>query len=188
MEYNGQFIPVDPRQWRERTAISVSLHLGYGEQEKEAAKYVQLYQQLSADQGASIFFSPKKRYKLLTDAMRKNGFLNYNDYLETPETAAEPPGPDPVDMLKAQAAKTTADAAMANAQASNKKADTNAAADAQRLEIDRAQTQGTLEKQTRDADRQDLDVANRIDVAQREIELAEKVPPEKQVGVFSANS
>jgi hypothetical protein len=31
-------------------------------------------------------------------------------------------------------------------------------------------------------------VANRIDVSQREMELAEQVPPEGQRGIFSPNS
>jgi hypothetical protein len=43
-------------------------------------------------------------------------------------------------------------------------------------------------KNERDATRQDADVANRIDVSQREMELAEQVPPEGQRGIFSPNS
>jgi hypothetical protein len=39
----------------------------------------------------------------------------------------------------------------------------------------------------RDADRKDMDIANKVNVSQRELELAEQVDPANQKGIFSAN-
>jgi len=38
----------------------------------------------------------------------------------------------------------------------------------------------------RDADRKDMDIANKVNVSQRELELAESVDPVNQKAIFSA--
>jgi hypothetical protein len=46
-EFDNTFQKIDPRLWTPTRKVQVSLHVGYGEQEKEAAKYAQLWGMLS---------------------------------------------------------------------------------------------------------------------------------------------
>lgn len=186
-EYTGNYVPVNPTAWIERKDVTVSLHLGYGEQEKEAGKYVTTYHLLAADPVIAPLFSIKKRHKLITDTMIKNGMRNVDDYLERPE-AVQPPGPDPIKMKELEIKGKQADAALASAQAGLAKIQSDHDIAMKKLEIEQQKLAVTSDKYDRDAVRQDADTANRIDVAQREIELAEQVPPEGQRGIFSPNS
>jgi hypothetical protein len=72
-EFDNSFQNIDPKLWTPTRKVQVSLHVGYGEQEKEAAKFAQLWGMLSNDPKASMFCPPDKQYKLLTDGMKKNG-------------------------------------------------------------------------------------------------------------------
>jgi cell fate (sporulation/competence/biofilm development) regulator YlbF (YheA/YmcA/DUF963 family) len=183
----GNFVQVDPQAWADRREVSISMQLGYGERDKMALKKVELYKALSADPAAQEFFGSNERYKLIIDAVKDNGIDNYADYIKPPKTY-QPPGPDPIEMGKVEAQKMTAQATLITAEAAAKKSDVAEHHEALRTQNDTAKTQATVTKMQRDGDRQDLDTVNRVDVSQREIELAEKVPPENQSGIFSANS
>jgi hypothetical protein len=186
-EYTGNYVEVNPSAWIQRKDVTVSLHLGYGEQDKEAAKFVNGYQLLAQDPVVGPLFSIQKRHKMITDAMQKNGIKNVDDYLERPENV-KPPGPDPMKMKELEIDDKQAQAAMINAQANLKKIEADTTIAMLKQEIEKLKIEQTQWKNEHDAVRQDADVANRIDVSQREIELAEKVPPEGQRGIFSPNS
>lgn len=179
-----EFELLDPKLWHPERPLKVSLHVGYGEQEKEAAKFAQLWGLLTQDPVASQWCSPPKQHKLLSDGLRKNGFANYADYIIRPEEWKAPP-PDELKVKELEIKSKTADAALASAQASQRKVDSH-----EQLEVLKAQ----LAKMTLDlkrivdlraADRQDLDVANRVDVSQREVEMLENAPPEAENAIVS---
>lgn len=186
-EYAGNHITINPSAWIERRDVTVDLHLGYGEIEKEASKLVQLYQYLGQDPALGPMFTAEKRHRLIQDATIKQGIKNIDDYLERPENV-EPPQPDPIVMKELEIKDKQAQAALMNAQANFEKIKMEAQAQSAKLRIEQAKLAIQEEKNERDAVRQDADVANRIDVAQRELELAESVPPEGQRGIFSPNS
>jgi hypothetical protein len=186
-EYSGEYTKVNPTAWIERRDVTVSLHLGYGEQEKEAGKFVRTYQLLAQDPVIAPMFTVGKRHKLIQDAMIKNGIKNVDDYLERPENV-KPPGPDPMKMKELEIDDKKAEAALQNAKAQFVKIEAETRLAVLKAEIEDKKLQLQLRKQEQDAIRQDADTANRIDVSQREIELAEKVPPEGQRGIFSPNS
>lgn len=186
-EYAGNHITINPSAWIERRDVTVDLHLGYGEIEKEASKLVQLYQYLGQDPALGPMFTAEKRHRLIQDATIKQGIKNIDDYLERPENV-EPPQPDPIVMKELEIKDKQAQAALMNAQANFEKIKMEAQAQSAKLRIEQAKLAIQEEKNERDAVRQDADVANRIDVSQRELELAEQVPPEGQRGIFSPNS
>lgn len=186
-EYAGNYVEINPSAWEERKDVTVSLHLGYGEQEKEAAKLVQLYQALAQDPALQPMFSVAKRHRLIQDAATKQGIKNIDDYLERPENV-EPPQPDPMAMKELEIKDKQAQAALLNSQANAEKIKAESQEKLMKLEIEKLKLLHQIETSKRDSDRKDADVANRIDVAQREIELAEQVPPEGQRGIFSPNS
>lgn len=186
-EFDNEFAKVNPTSWNPEREVQVSLHVGYGEQEKEAAKFAQLWGLLSTDPKASQFCPPEKQFKLLTDGMRKNGFHNVSDYLITPEQV-KPPGPDPIKMKELENEGKQADAALLTAQTNAKKVD--AQIELEQIKVQVTELLAAIKQMTaeRDADRKDLDVANKVNVSQRELELAEKVDPMNQKAIYSANS
>ena len=45
----GDFVQIDPRSWKEKRDVVVSLHLGYNEQEKEADEYIDAFVALGGE-------------------------------------------------------------------------------------------------------------------------------------------
>ena len=188
IEVTGSFVQVVPNTWAPERKVRVSFHLGYGEQDKEAAKYAQLWGMLSKDPTAQKFFSPEKQHKLLSDGMEKNGFPNFADYIVTPQELPPPPPPDPLKMKELENQGLQAQAALITAQANAKKVEQDGQLGELKLMLEQMKTEITAMKAQRDADRQDMDTANRIDVAQREMELIENAPPESSTNIASPNS
>lgn len=185
-EFDNTFQNVDPKLWTPSRKVQVSLHVGYGEQEKEAAKFAQLWGMLTKDPHASLFCPPEKQYSLLRDGMKKNGFANHADYIITPDQI-KPAGPDPMEMKKLEIEDKKAEAALLTAKAAMGKAEGHYEIDRMKVQVAELLAQVKSFVAERDADRKDMDIANKVNVSQREIELAENVPPENQKGIFSPN-
>lgn len=183
-EFDNTFQNVDPKLWTPRRKVHVSLHVGYGEQEKEAAKYAQLWGMFSQDPKAGLFCPPDKQYKLLTDGMKKNGFANFADYVTTPDNIT-PPGPDPIEKMKAETDNKNAEAALITAQAAAKKVEVHAQVEDLKGQVAMLLAEVKRFTAERDADRKDIDIANKVNTTQRELELAEQAPDQK--GIFSPN-
>ena len=171
----GQWIEVDPQRWKERRAASCSLHLGYGELEKEAQKRVQWGTTISQDPQLNHLFQMPGRFKLAGDVAVASGIYNYLDYLSRPDQVPppQPPGPPPGEMEKLQIEGQKAQAAMLSAQADMKKIDAHAAIEQLKMKLDQMQQQFDNAMKKRDEDRKDADIKNKIDVAQRETNIAE---------------
>jgi hypothetical protein len=58
-EFDNTFQSVDPKLWTPSRKVQVSLHVGYGEQEKEAAKFAQLWGMLTKDPKARCSARPR---------------------------------------------------------------------------------------------------------------------------------
>jgi hypothetical protein len=153
-------------QWDAERQISISLHLGYGEQEKRAQKLKMAYMGLAQDPELAGAFTLEKRIKLATEALDEDGIKG--DYL-IPADQVPPKQPDPIEMLKAQADADRAKAAMLTAQAAAAKVEKEARYDELKSSLDILTQHFNALMQERDADRKDLDVTNRVDVSQREI-------------------
>jgi hypothetical protein len=171
---NGQPVQIDPKEWKRDREFSLSLHLGYGEQEKTAIKKQTAYQSIATDPVLSAGFTYEKRRARAAEILDDSGVSkNVDDWLE-PQIA--PPQPDPIEQMKAKADADRAQAALLTAQAAQQKQDKDAIVATWKHELDTLKEQLSSLMQNRDADRKDLDVANRVDVSQREITLAENAP------------
>jgi hypothetical protein len=186
-EVAGEFIAVEPKHWISQRDVVLSLHLGYGEQEKEANNLIALSSLVKQDPQLQRAITDEKAYKLATDVYTLKGVSNWADYLAPVEQWPKPE-PDPIELAKAQAAKATADAALLNAQAAAKKADVAEQTMMLKDALDHLKHQLDVLVKDREADRKDLDVVARAEMAEREMELAEQVPPEGQRGIFSPNT
>jgi hypothetical protein len=100
----GQFVPIKPSQWADKRDVTVEMHLGYGEQEREGQKFLALHQLLSADPSIAMIYGPEQKHRMLTRIMEQSSIVNAADYLKDPATI-EPPQPDPAQQLQLQMAQ-----------------------------------------------------------------------------------
>lgn len=186
IEVAGNWVPVSIKQWKERTTCKASLHLGYGDRDRETAKYANVYGMLSKDPGIAPMFTPENRYNLICDGLKSAGFKDHSRYLTAPDKV-QPPQPDPLKVKELEIKDKTATAALTSAQATVMKTTRQAEQVAEKQAVDELKAHSDTVFKAREADRQDADVANRIDVAQREIKLAEEAPQETENVIVSPN-
>lgn len=182
----GSFTPVSTKGWIERNNCSIALHLGYGERDRETAKYQALYKELAADPELRPVFTLPKRVKLATDAMKSGGFQNYADYLEDPATA-KPLPPDPLKVQELQIKDKEAQAALIMAQTAQAKVQVEAQNDSVKQQLAELNLHLKTVLDTRQEARKDADIRNKIDVSQREVEMLEKQPIKTETGNVSAH-
>jgi hypothetical protein len=185
VELSGNWVPVNPKTWRERRDATVSLHLGYGEQEKEAGKYTMLLSMAAQDPELSASMQVAGgKYNAAKKILMLNGIKDVSNFLAHP-SKVPPPQPDPmmaleIKKMELEAKKLEADAAKAAAEAQIEMA---------RIEMEKTQQEFDNMMALREADRLDADIANKIDVAQRELDMAEQAPPAEAVNaIVSPNS
>jgi hypothetical protein len=187
-EVVDDFMNVDPKLWHPERKVRTSLHIGYGEQEKEAAKFYDVWKLLTQDPAATKFCDTPRQHKLLTDGLRKNSFANFADYVMPPE-AVKPPGPDPLKMKELEIKDKQAEATLLSAKASMAKVEASTQLEQLQLRMDEMQAMLKHALDMRAADRQDLDVANRVDVSQRETAMLEAAPTAADASaIISPNS
>ena len=106
VELAGDYVAVSPAQWGAKRDVVVELHLGYGEQEQQATKFLALHQLMSQDPTLSTMYGPENQYKLMSHVMENNGIKNVADYL-TPPDQLPPPQPDPAQEMAMEAQART---------------------------------------------------------------------------------
>lgn len=100
----GSFVDIDPSDWKEKRDVMVELKLGYGEQEKDAAKFMQLHQMFSQDPGLQPMYQLPNRFNMMKQALQKQGILNVEEFL-TPPDQIPPPEPDKMQEMQMQMAQ-----------------------------------------------------------------------------------
>ena len=185
VELTGNWVEINPSEWIERRAATVSLHLGYKEHESEAQKLIQTGGLLNQDPRLQRMFQDNNRYKLAVDVMKLQGLGNFQDYITPPEQI--PPDPPNPEMMKMEIEKMKAEAALINAQASMKKVDLYGQIELSRKEDTNRQQEIDNIFREHEESRKDLDVANKVEIAQREMTLAENTPvtDPKQTSIIS---
>lgn len=188
VELAGNWVKVKPSGWRDRKTVSVSLHLGYREHDSEAEKRLQLAAYFNQDPKLAPMFMPQNAYKLATDIMKLRGMPNVNDYLTPPEMIP-PPQPDPLAIQQLQNETMKAQAALITAQATAGKVQANAQIDEAKVGLEAEKAVVDAQIKVQDAQRKDIDIANKVEIAQREMALAERtaVTEVKQSNIVSPN-
>lgn len=101
IEVAGNWVEVSSEGWRSRRDVSVELHLGYGEQDREAETWLMVDQLFSQDPATARLYTVAQKYNLLKRVLELKGIKNIGDYLTPPEQA-EPPQPSPAEQLQFQ--------------------------------------------------------------------------------------
>jgi hypothetical protein len=180
----GVWQPVKVKDWVERTVCKVALHLGYGERDRMVAKYAAAYNQLAHDPMLAGMFSQQERYNMITDGLKMSGFDRWSSYIgkPTPQTA---PQPDPLKVQEVQAKGKAADAQITNAQANAMKV----AHSAEMQQVKEMLAEMSMHVKSllaeRSEARKDAETANKIDISQREMALAEAQPIGQETAVVA---
>ncbi len=104
VEIGGEFIDINPSDWADKRDVTVQLHLGYGEQEAEAQKYMGMHQIFQSDPSLQKMYTPQNQYQLMSQVMEMTGIKNVADYLTSPDQLPEEQ-PDPAQELQLEMMK-----------------------------------------------------------------------------------
>lgn len=108
---SGQYVSIDPRKWTERLDVSISVGLGTGNKDQQAAYATQLLevQERMAQTGAGLV-TPKNAYNAAAKLVEAMGFKTPEPYFTDPEAPPKPGQPPPQQRPDPEMAKVQAEA------------------------------------------------------------------------------
>lgn len=183
----GNFVRVVPAQWKERSSVTVELRLGYGEQEREAQKYLALHSMMSQDPGLQMMYTPQNRYALLKTAFEKGGVPNPDDFITNP-AKLPPPQPDPVAMKQMELQEKTLQIQERQVMVGEMKVQVTAQMEQLALQLQDMKNKMDAMAKERDLDRKEFEARHAAIMSEKELAAAQQATEENQKGIFSPNS
>jgi hypothetical protein len=190
IEVAGQFKPIDPRTWRERKDMEVELKLGYGEQEREAQKYMGIHAMLAQDPGAAPFYQLPNKHAMYATIIEKMGVKNTAKFL-TPIEQVQPPEPDPMVMKQMELEERKVATQEHLAKTTESKVQLNAEIEAMRVRVEEMAKQMEAMARERELDRKEYEAASKNAIAVEELQMAKDqaaASPENTTAIISPNS
>jgi hypothetical protein len=139
----GNWVPVDFAQWPEDTTMSVSFALGYGEQEKESLKWMNIGKALQGDPMLAQWYTPQEHHYVAQRALEAAGVTDMSSVLRPLKEAVQPP-PNPLQQAEIAMKQADAAAKQATAQASTK----NLELQMRKLELDHKEAMAKINLET----------------------------------------
>ena len=68
------FVQIDPRNWKEKRDVMVEMKLGYGEQEREAQKYLALHQLMTQDPSLQPLYGIENKYNMMKQILEQQEY------------------------------------------------------------------------------------------------------------------
>jgi hypothetical protein len=166
----GNYVRVNPSTWDDKRDVIVELKLGYGEQERDAQKYLALHGMMSQDPVIAPMYGADKRYQMFKVIMEKNGILNVDDFL-TPPDQMPPPQPDPMQQMQQQMAMKQLEIQERQTAVSEMKTQMDAEIAQLKLQLEQAKAQAAHALQSDSMDLKEAQLAHKqkIDTAELEI-------------------
>jgi len=186
IEVGGDILRVTPQQWTERTTCSVSMHLGYGEKDQAVSKMTSAYEFMMKDPAISPMFTSQNRYEMIRDTMKMAGLTGAARYITSPDKV-QPPQPDPMKVQELQIKDKEATADLLDAQVKQQTAQTQTQVHGVKLHQDQQKIVLTSLQHDREQDRKDMETAARVNIANREMKLAESTPPKQREAYAAPN-
>jgi hypothetical protein len=170
VEIAGSYVEIDPTSWKEKRDVVVQLKLGYGEQDREAQKRLQLHTLFSQDPGLQPMYSIENRYAMMKSILEQQGILNVDEYLTPPEMI-QPPQPNPAEEMQMQMAQKQMEIQERQTAVAELRANTDAQIAAGKMEIDmeKAQAAHALQSDNMDLKEAQFQHKQRIDEAELEV-------------------
>ena len=170
VELAGAYVQINPASWKEKRDVMVELRLGYGEQEKEAQKLLQMHTLFSQDPSLQPLYSPENRYSMMKSILEAQGILNVEDYL-TPPDQIPPPQPDPMQEMQTQMAVKQLELQERQTAVAEMRVQNDAAATQAKIQLDadKAAAQHALQSDNQDLKEASFEHKRMIDEGELEI-------------------
>ena len=170
IELAGAYVQINPASWKEKRDVMVELRLGYGEQEKEAQKLLQMHTLFSQDPSLQPLYSPENRYSMMKSILEAQGILNVEDYL-TPPDQIPPPQPDPMQEMQTQMAVKQLELQERQTAVAEMRVQNDAAATQAKIQLDadKAAAQHALQSDNQDLKEASFEHKRMIDEGELEI-------------------
>ena len=185
----GDFQRIAPSEWSDRKDVSVEMRLGYGEQEREAQKFMMVHQLLSADPAMAPMYQPQNRFAMVKTILEKAGIKNANQFLTSPE-AVPPQQPDPMLLKQIELEERKVASQEIVSKASAAKVQANAELEQMRIELDRMRLAMDQMVKERELERKQFDSTSRAAIAVEELSMAKEQQnqaPESARAIISPN-
>ena len=100
----NKWVSVDPRQWKKRTDMTITVGMGVGNREQTMAQLDMILQrQMALAQMGVGFIRPENFYHTFSELTKAAGFAGVERFATDPRTAPPPkPQPDPLEVAKLQ--------------------------------------------------------------------------------------
>lgn len=181
---SGNFVRVDPTEWDERTEATVELKLGYGEQEREAQKYLGIHQMLSQDPTIAPLYQLPNKYALLRKFMDTGGVLDTGEFLTHP-SQVQPPQPDPFKVKEMELQERGLAIQERQVQVGEKKVDMQSLVEKLGLQLQEMKQQQEHFMEQQQLALKTFEVHKRVELDEREMELAANQDPASTKAILS---
>ena len=171
VELAGNYVAVSPADWKSKRDVVVEMHLGYGEQEQEAQKYLALHTLMSQDPTLSSMYTAENQFKLMAHVMENNGIKNVSDYL-TPPNQLPPPQPDPSQEMAMQMQQKQMELQERQTQIAEMKAQMDAQIAQMKMQLDTMKAQQNFAIQSDNVDLKEAQLEHKQFVDKAELEIA----------------
>jgi len=171
VEIAGDYVEVSPGDWGSKRDVTVEMHLGYGEQEQEAQKYLALHSMMSQDPTLASMYTPENQYKLMSHVMEYNGIKNVKDYL-TPPTELPEQQPDPAQQMAMQMQQKQMELQERQTQVAEMKAQMDAQIAQMKLQLEQMKAQQGFAIQSDSMDLKEAQLEHKQFVDKAELEIA----------------
>jgi hypothetical protein len=171
VEIAGDYVQVSPAEWGSKRDVTVELHLGYGEQEQEAQKYLALHGLMSADETLSTMYTPENQYNLMSHVMEQNGIKNVKDYLTMPQELPEQ-GPDPMMQMQMEMQQKQMEIQERQTAVSEMKAQMDAQLGQMKLQLEQMKAQNSAAIASDSMDLKEAQLEHKQFVDKAELEIA----------------
>jgi len=180
VEIGGEYVAINPSRWEDQRDTIVELNLGYGEQEREAQKYMGMHQVFSQDPSLARMYTPENQYALMRDVMNMTGIKNTSDYLTSPDQIPEEE-PNEMAMIQMQMAQKQLEIQERQTRVAEMKAEVQTMIDKMKLDLDRAKIENDLAIKSDGMDLKEQQFAHKQRIDAAELELANRADQIKAI-------
>ena len=170
VEIAGSYVQVTPSSWKDKRDVMVELHLGYGEQDREAQKMLAMHQLFSQDPAMQALYQLPNRYAMMKTVLENQGILNVDDYLTSPDQLP-PPQPDQAQEMQMQMAAKQLELQERQTQIAELKAQTDAEIAALKFELEKTKAEAQHALQSDNQDLKEAQFAHKQMVDEGELEV-----------------
>lgn len=182
----NEWATVDPREWKERKDMSVSVGLGTGNKDQQLMHLQAMWQRGMASLQAGLpTITPQNMYEIERQLAMNSGFKRPDQFVTDPAKAPpkEPPPPDPKIQIKQMELQADAQKFQAQTQVEAEKADKQS-----QLDIHKFQAQAEIDRRQAEQQWQQEQLRSQNDVAIEREKIAAQMELERYKAELQAQT